>query len=182
MISCPNCNQTLPDSAVNCQFCGADVRSVKRQRQTRDNVTGATSTVGSGLSPDQVVQVWVLLGAVVILTIGWALYMGLSAVPSRYPGQLTGGWLAGPVVLVQVVRLIAAVLFVGRAKVPVAMIRAGLWVGVGWSVVSLIVNGIYVATNGPGAVGFALADVACLAVHYFAFGIINRSEEEGLLP
>jgi len=30
MIKCPKCNQTLMDSAVTCQFCGADTKSVPR--------------------------------------------------------------------------------------------------------------------------------------------------------
>ncbi|MBS1708792.1 MAG: hypothetical protein JSS65_08750 [Armatimonadetes bacterium] len=182
MITCPNCKQTLPPSALTCQFCGADVRSVKRPRFERDRISGASNAAGAGLTPEHIVQVWIALGALWVLTIIWGFVFGLSIIPARFGGQLSGGLISGVVVIVQILRLGGAVTFTGRMKVPLTAINGAVWLGVGWCVLGLVLNGINIATAGSSGIGYVVMDVACLLVHSGVFWIIKRAEEDGLLP
>jgi hypothetical protein len=177
MITCPHCGKTLPAHVLTCQFCGGDVRNVHRPKVERDSLTGVVQQAGAGLSPNQIVQVWVGLGAAWVLAVLWSIGYAINVLaPIGVPAA------TGVVVLFNVVRLAVAGVFTARVKVAESLLKGFAWIGAVISALS-VAGGVLTATTGAQmGVGIAVANALALAVHVGVLWIIRKASEDGLVP
>ena len=124
MIQCPGCGRTLPNGAVRCQFCGADLSNVARPRAAAParKVKGPPTYimtlyhVGAGW--------WILQG-------GRTVAVSLGILPEMM--SALGGAFAGFVIVAIVIGAIQALLGIGlMAKVELArgIVNVLCWINI----------------------------------------------------
>lgn len=170
MFPCPSCGKTLPPSALTCQFCGANVGKVPRQRDPSD-------VTGHGVKKEYIWTAYYLLAAFWLVGAIWSILDVLVVTPAQMGAKYEGhnaftyaiAGFAG-------IRAIVALGLIFKVELVRAVVNFFAFLGLAGAFLRLIGSLLSIALFGPIGLLFVVLAIIDMAINAGIMWVIGETD------
>lgn len=170
MFPCPSCRKTLPPSAATCQFCGANVGKVPRQRDPSD-------ITGHGVKKEYVWTMYFLLSAFWLAGAAWTILDVLVITPNQMGAKFEGhGVIEYAIAGFGGIRAIIALGLLFKVELVRAVVNFFAFLGLAIAFFELIGSLLNIAIFGPIGLVFVILAILDMAINAGIMWVIGETD------